>query len=274
MATLNGIVRFSGQLGDLIFYRSGKKNIVRRKSSTYQLSENSKKSAKDFGEASRNAAYIRKAFAQMVKDYGYGDLNSRLIKRITTIFKHIPTSNAGSKKLRDGNLKIIEGFEFNACTRLDQLLLKSPDIKPQTNGLIEFRLPKIDTRHLAKLIPLSDGFVLQVMVFNFDLNDGGYEIMKVNDLKIAFDKTEFPGAKLAIQTEQMGERALLIAIGIFYLHEQQRKDDRKYFACQISNCWHLRDGLIVDFVEPQIENVVKVEEEEQGLSWEMGVDEL
>ncbi|PWS30286.1 hypothetical protein [Pedobacter paludis] len=104
MATLNGIVRFSGQVGDLIFYRRAKKDVVRRKPNTYQLSENSKKSANDFGEVSRNAAYIRKAFAPMVKNYGYGDLTSRLTKRIAGLFKGIPPVHLGNKKLINADL--------------------------------------------------------------------------------------------------------------------------------------------------------------------------
>lgn len=58
MAIINGIVRFSGKLGVLIFYRRGNKGMVRQKPGTYQLSENSRKSASDFGEASRQAAYM------------------------------------------------------------------------------------------------------------------------------------------------------------------------------------------------------------------------
>ncbi|RNL54174.1 hypothetical protein [Pedobacter jejuensis] len=270
MATLNGIVRFSGQVGDLIFYRRGKKDVVRRKSGTHQLSENSKKSAKDFGEASRNAAYIRKAFAPMVKAYGYGDLASRLTKRITSVFNTIPNSAAGNKKLFDGNLKLIEGFEFNADTRLDRLLLHQPKVSWAPDGLIELVFPKIELKHLVKTAPQSDAFVMQVMVFDWNVHDGAYEILKVNDLKVAFSQVHFPGAKLHVPVAQQGERILLVAIGICYLQEQFRKEDRRYFACQISHCYHIKDGVEVVFTEPIKEEAVPLEEAQSGLSWELG----
>ncbi|MFC4212670.1 hypothetical protein ACFOWA_15850 [Pedobacter lithocola] len=270
MATLNGIVRFSGKVGDLIFYRSGKKDVVRRKSGTHQLSENSKKSAKDFGEASRNAAYIRKAFAPMVKDYGYGDLASRLTKRLTSVFKTIPNSTAGSKKLLEGNLKLIEGFEFNADTRLDRLLIRQPKVSWLPDGLIELELPKIEMKHLVKTVIQADAFVMQVMVFNWNVHDGDYEILKVNDLKVAFSQVHFPGAKLHVPVVQQGDRIVLLAIGICYLQDQFRKEDRRYFACQISHCYHIKDGVEVVFVEPIKEKVVPIEEAQSGLSWELG----
>ena len=53
-----------GKLGDLVFYRRGKKVVVRYAPTVHHLSENSRKSATDFGNASRNAAYIRKAQLQ------------------------------------------------------------------------------------------------------------------------------------------------------------------------------------------------------------------
>ncbi|MFC3562150.1 hypothetical protein [Pedobacter jamesrossensis] len=270
MATLNGIVRFSGQVGDLIFYRRGKKDVVRSKSAIHQLSENSKKSGQDFGEASRNAAYIRKAFAAMVKDYGVGDLASRLTKKINEIFRSIPNEHLGHKKLRFGNLKLLEGFEFNAVTSLTQLLLRPPNIKLQANGLFELQLPKIDVKQLVKMIPRADGFILQIKLFNFDLNGGDYEIIEINDLKFDIDGVEFPGAKLRVETQQAGDRAVLIAVGISYFHDMNRKEDRRYFACQIRNCYHLKDGVEVAFIEPVKEKALKDVEEEHGLSWELG----
>jgi|GEM_PF-1267095 len=270
MATLNGIVRFSGQVGDFIFYRRGKKDVVRSKALTHQLSENSKKSAKDFGEASRNAAYIRKAFAAMVKDYGTGDLTTRLTKRMHAVFKSITAAHAGHKKISDGNLKLMEGFEFNAYTSLGNLLLQMPKMTLQDNGFIGLRVPKLATGHCVKAVGRSDAYMLQVMVFNLDLQTGHYEILKVHDLKVSLNLPEFPGAKVAIPIEMEDERAVFVAIGISYLHDGHRKEDRRYFACQIIKCMHLKDGVEVEFIEPLKEAAIKVEEEEMGLSWEMG----
>ncbi|PWS30285.1 hypothetical protein DF947_17790 [Pedobacter paludis] len=108
------------------------------------------------------------------------------------------------------------------------------------------------------------------MVFNYDLNGGSYEILDVNDLKVSFNLVQFPGAKLTIHTEQGGDRALLVAIGISYVYEGMRKEDRRYFACQISNCWHLRDGVEVEFQAPERKDIPEIELGDRGLSWEVG----
>jgi hypothetical protein len=270
MATLNGIVRFSGQLGDLVFYRRGKKDVVRHAPTVHHLSENSRKSATAFGNASRNAAYIRKAFAAMVKDYGYGDLHNRLNKKLIEIFKTVPPAQAGQKKLEDGNIKLLQGFEFNAATKLEQLLIRKPAVILTDKGSIQLLIPKIETKHLVKFVPKSDDFVLQLSVFSFEVNTEKYELIKVNDLRFSLEQSEFPGAKLLMPFEREGKRILLVAIGLHYLHGQVKKDDRRYYGCQISQCFHLQDGVEVAFVAPVKERVELLHEEEQGLSWEMG----
>ncbi|WP_431294780.1 hypothetical protein [Pedobacter sp. P26] len=50
----------NGQLGDLVFYKRGNTDVVRQKAAHKQQTEASKKSSRDFGSTSRNAAYIRK----------------------------------------------------------------------------------------------------------------------------------------------------------------------------------------------------------------------
>jgi hypothetical protein len=55
-----------------MFYKHGNTDIVRQKAAHKQQTEASKKSSRDFGSASRNGAYIRKAFAPLVKLYAYG----------------------------------------------------------------------------------------------------------------------------------------------------------------------------------------------------------
>jgi len=270
MATLNGIVRFSGQLGDLVFYRRGKKDVVRHAPTVHHLSENSRKSATDFGNASRNAAYIRKAFAAMVKDYGYGDLHNRLNKRLIEIFKTVPPVQKEQKKLVDGNIKLLQGFEFNSATKLQQLLIQKPAVILTDKCAIQLLIPKIETKRMVKFVPKSDDFVLQLSVFSFEANSEKYELINVNDLRFSLEESEFPGAKLQVTFEPEGNRILLVAIGLHYLHGQIKKDDRRYYGCQISHCFHIQDGVEVEFVEQAKEKVELSDEEEQGLSWELG----
>lgn len=267
MAIQNGVIKINGQLGDLVFYNRGKTPIVRKKTVNKHQTEASKKSSRDFGTASRNAAYIRKAFAPLVKLYAYDDLLNRLNKRFIDIFKTIPAEEAGHKKLADGNLALLKGFEFNSSKPLDKLWLRETDLRIETDGLVKLILPTGEINNLLKPHPKATEARLQVMGFHFELDDtGGYEIIEVNDLVIPLSNSHFPKTALTLSLNHEGDKALIFAMGISFFSGTARFADRRYYACKIIHALHLKDGVIVDFVaQPKVEKVVI--EEGEKLSW-------
>ena len=58
-----------------------------------------------------------------MKLYAYDDLLNRLNKRFIEIFKTIPAEQVGVKRLTDGNLALLKGFEFNTRKPLEKLWL-------------------------------------------------------------------------------------------------------------------------------------------------------
>lgn len=267
MAIQNGIIKINGQLGDLVFYKRGNTDVVRQKAAHKQQTEASKKSSRDFGTASRNAAYIRKAFAPLVKLYAYGDLLNRLNKRFIEIFKTIPAEQAGNKKLIDGDITLLRGFEFNSSKPLGTLWLNETVLRIDPDGLVKLMLPKGELKSLLKPHPKATEARLQVIGFHFELDDnGGYEIIEVNDLVIPLSNSYFPKTVLTLHLDHKGDKALIFAMGISFFSGTARFADRRYYAGKIIHTLHLKDGLVVDFVGQS-----KVEREvvEQGdkLNW-------
>ncbi|MGQ7856908.1 hypothetical protein ACUN24_21935 [Pedobacter sp. WC2501] len=267
MASQNGIIKINGQLGDLVFYKRGNTDVVRQKAAHKQQTEASKKSSRDFGTASRNAAYIRKAFAPLVKLYAYGDLLNRLNKRFIEIFKTIPTEQAGEKRLIDSDITLLKGFDFNSNKPLGTLWLSETDLHIEPDGLVKLILPKCELKSLLKPHPKATEARLQVMGFHFELNDhGGYEIMEVNDLVIPLNNSQFPKTTLTLSLNHQGDKALIFAMGISFFSGTARFADRRYYACKIIHALHVKDGVIVDFVaKPKVER--EVVEQGDKLSW-------
>ncbi|WP_029280685.1 hypothetical protein [Pedobacter borealis] len=267
MAIQNGIIKINGQLGDLVFYKRGSKDVVRQKAAHKQQTEASKKSSRDFGTASRNAAYIRKAFAPLVKLYAYGDLLNRLNKRFIEIFKTIPSEHAGHKSLIDGDITLLKGFEFNSSKPLGQLWLSETDLRIDSDGLVKLILPKCELKSLLKPHPKATEARLQVMGFHFELDDqGGYEIIEVNDLIVPLNNMHFPKTTLALHLNHQGDKALIFALGISFFIGAARSADRRYYAGKIIHALHLKDGIIVNFVgQPKVEKEVMAQGNK--LSW-------
>ncbi|WP_293743101.1 hypothetical protein [uncultured Pedobacter sp.] len=267
MANQNGIIKINGQLGDLVFYKRGNTDVVRQKATRKQQTEASKKSSRDFGTASRTAAYVRKAFAPLVKLYAYGDLVNRLNKRVIEIFKTIQAEKAGNKRLMDGDITLLKGFELNSTKALDQLWLRETDVCIEPDGLVKLTLPRGELKSLLKPHPKASDARLQLMGFHFDLDDtGGFEIMEVNDLVIPLNNSHFPKTSLTLNLNHQGDKALIFAMGISFFNGGARFADRRYYACKIIHALHVKDGVIVNFVaRPQVEK--EVVEQANKLNW-------
>jgi hypothetical protein len=112
---------------------------------------------------------------------------------------------------------------------------------------------------------------LNLMIFNFDLNGDNYQIFEVNELRLPFNEVFIGGNIIDLQTDQTGDKALLIALGVHYANSSTRSYDKKKYACKITHALHLTDGMIVPFIEPIVEVKPKDEDKEDtGLSWVVG----
>jgi hypothetical protein len=89
----------------------------------------------------------------------------RLNKSFIEIFKTIPAEQAGDKRLIDGNITLLKGFEFNSSKALKQLWLSESDLHIETDGLVKLIRPKCELKPLLKLHHKATEARLQVMDF-------------------------------------------------------------------------------------------------------------
>lgn len=225
-------------------------------------SEASQKSATDFGEASRSAKRIRKAFATFVDWYGEHDFNNRLNKAVIETLSAIPPSDAGARKFADGHLRLLSGFRFNPLQKLENLWTfpLAIDLKPA--GLT-FKLSKF---HSPPVKNATD-VVFQLMVANLDVVGETDETVKAKNLIIAVDH-KFKPLQLNIPLNLEGDRALFIAVGVHHLNEGIMMTDLRSFACNIVYAERIKEGQVVDFrFKEEITTAIK-ELEDDGIEWE------
>lgn len=270
MAILNGAIRLSGKLGDLVFYRRGKKTVARRKVVNYKLSKNTKKSGKDFGNACRNACYIRTAFDPLVKYFGDGTLPNRLNGKVCEVFRSISQEHLGKKQLRMGNISMLEGFQFNPEASLSDLLFEIPAVHiDSTDQHLHMKISRMYTERLIKSVPKATHALLKVMIFNFELDGDLYEIENLQELRIPVNQREFKGAKIRIHLEQKGARAIIVAMGISYIEHDARNFNKRNFACGITNAIHLQDGVEKKWICREGEKLPELPMEQTLQQWEV-----
>jgi len=268
MARDNSDFSFSGKVGDLIFVQKNKERYVRSASAKpVNQTEASRKSSSDFGMASRIGAKIRKAFKPLLSYSRDETLMNRLNAQLIAVLNTVGPSFAGSKKLIQGDVQLLYGFQFNSAKRLDLLLLQPPAFSMVSPGKMCMELPG-NTSALFKPLAGATAVVLETMLYNMDADGENDEIIPVQPLVIPL-YDEFHGAKLHIPLAMAGNRVLLAAMGIHYLKDTFTIDSKKKMAAAIVFAEKLKDGVPILFSAAETPaSPAKVQPE--GLAWYLG----
>ncbi|HTM97786.1 MAG TPA: hypothetical protein VL088_03545 [Pedobacter sp.] len=265
MARQEGIIQLSGKLGNLVFSQKKDRNSVKAKSTKpVNQTEGSKKSSSDFGAASSAAAKIRKAFKPIFPSCGDDTLINRLNKQLIAVFKTIPKEFAGNKKLKEGDVNLLSGFQFNSGKQLDTLLLKYPTIQVLPSNHINITF--VENTQLNQ-VERATAAVIELMCYNMDLNGDDNQLISVNPLTIPLIR-KFGGAKLNIPLVLGGDRLVLVALGIHYLNDISSIGSRRTKAGSIIFAAKYKDGLEVPFLPLPIPEI-KIEAQSVGLAWEL-----
>ncbi len=264
MATDTSLFELSGKVGDLIFTQGKKRTYVRRKSDKpHQLSENSKKSAKDLAEASYHGKIVRAAFASLMETYKDSGVHYRLNKCFLAALKPIPSEKLGEKKVKDGNLSSLTGFRFNQAISLDSLLYKLPSVTIDPSGVVKLGLVVAPEENITKVVRNADKVVLQIGVFSHNFDNGTYQYFKLKDLV----KPQLKSAKTSIALNLKGEVVLLVVMGVHFQKNGRRIYDKTINVAEITHSFRLSDGNLVQFLG-ETKNKIEQPLQDEGLAWD------
>lgn len=137
MAKLEGILKLSGSLDDLSFFKTKFGYVVRRKGGFAskrlkkdKVYERSRETASEFGGCSRAGKLIREGFKLCIKQKGDPLMTSRLNSVLLKIKNLDPVSARGKRNVTTGLVdanarKLLRGFDFNEEAPLSRILKKA-----------------------------------------------------------------------------------------------------------------------------------------------------
>jgi hypothetical protein len=275
MAEQQGLLTYSGKLGETVGYRRGGKHFERAKPRSYQPGEESLKSGAEFGTGSTGCALLKMAFEPLLLRAFSEDLHNRLAGKLRVIIRTGPVAKKGKRGVFDGNVNLLKGFEFNSKVsfrKLTQMTMSTTvtaeevkvSIRPfKWNGTIQAP---------AQAQRVKIGFCC---VFA-DFNSGSFTALRADDLQIERNK-DFQGGRFKIAIPNNEELAVLLVMNIFFESDSgnraYRVENKKYQAGIILDAVHIKNGEVVEFVT---EELPKKEEEPQkppDAYWELGWEE-
>lgn len=128
MARLTGDIKIEGTIGDFTFYRMEDRYLVRQKAGVDRKRylkdpafHRSRKCSDAFGQASKAARVFRTAFSSLVEDFPCRRLNSGVTGVMVKVISDGNGSGDKANNMNAGNLRLMEGFEFNKKALLGEI---------------------------------------------------------------------------------------------------------------------------------------------------------
>ncbi len=225
MARQKGIVKLEGTIGDLSFYKSKDGYLAREKGGVDgdrikndPAFARTRENGSEFGRAGKSGKLIRTAFRPLILKTGDSKLTSRLTKQMLKVIQSDTTNTRGERTVNDGNLELIQNFDFNVDGRLEATLYAPFNVTvDRVAGTATIDVPEfIPTNSLAYPQGATHlKMVAAVSEVNFETEEFTYNSSESADIEIS--SAEVAASQLALAFNTDTEDTLLVVFGIdFY----------------------------------------------------------
>lgn len=129
MAKQVGIIRLKGTIGGISFYKTQDGHLAREKGGVDAnrikndpAFQRTRENGSEFGRAGKGGKLLRTALRILLQNASDKRVTSRLTKELVAIVKTDTTNERGLRTLPDGDLALLNNFEFNINGKLASLL--------------------------------------------------------------------------------------------------------------------------------------------------------
>ncbi len=129
MARQTGIIKLKGTIGGISFYKTTDGHLAREKGgvdanriANDPAFQRTRENGSEFGRAGKGGKLLRNAIRILLQNAKDKRVVSRLTKTLVAVTKTDTTNERGLRTLQDGDLKLLENFEFNLNGKLGTTL--------------------------------------------------------------------------------------------------------------------------------------------------------
>jgi len=227
MGIQHGLVKISGAVGNLSFYKMNGKYYVRLKTRhTKDRIHNDPAFARtlqnslDFGKASRTSKALRAALRHIMASVSDTRMAGRFTGRLVRIMQTDTVHAAGERQIAHGKLTLLEGFEFNKHRAFHDVF-DAPyhrSFSPDTHQAIT-RMGSWHTRdHIAPPAGATHARFISTMV-TADFNNDRYAVHHVHSACLDLNEQVQPALELVNSWHPSPGATALVMLGVEF-HQQ------------------------------------------------------
>lgn len=149
MARQTGIIKLKGTIGDITFYKSKDGYMARQKGGIEKERflndpnfQRTRENAAEFGRAGKASKALTTAIRPVLSKTKDPRMISRLVKAMMQVIKADQVSDRGERNVLDGELILLQGFDFNGNARLSATVYAPYSASiDRENGVLAVNVP-------------------------------------------------------------------------------------------------------------------------------------
>ena len=225
MAKQSGIIKLKGTIGDIAFYKTRDGHLARAKGGVSAdriqndpAFQRTRENGEEFGRAGAAGKLIRMAFKTYLQNASDSRMVSRLTKMMIAVIKADATNTRGQRNVLDGELEMLEGFEFNIDGKISSTIFISFNATiDRVTGALQVNIPSFSP---ANAIAAPEGAThLKIISAGASIDFEGNVIESVTSesAEIAIAPVLSPAVDLLNQLTANSTHPLFLVLGIeFY----------------------------------------------------------
>ena len=135
MARQKGIIKLEGTIGDVSFYKSQDGYLAREKGGVDKerikndpAFQRTRENGSEFGRAGKAGRTLRTSLRVLMQKASDKKVTSRLTREMMKVLQTDPNNVRGERKVSEGNISLLNGFEFNINGKLSATLYAQYDV--------------------------------------------------------------------------------------------------------------------------------------------------
>lgn len=227
MAQQKGIIPLQGTIGNITFYKSKDGFMAREKGSldanriaNDPAFQRTRENGAEFGRAGKAGKVLRTAFRSLLQNLSDSRMISRLTKEMMRVIKADETNPRGYRNVIDGEAEFLNGFEFNANSKLGTTLY-APFVQSinRPTGELSVNIPAFSPINMVAAPSGTTHFKIVTAGAEIDFETESYVTDVTTTAELPWDGAATPVINLVNNVPAASTKVLFLILGIEFYQE-------------------------------------------------------
>ncbi len=221
------IIKLKGTIGDITFYKSKDGYLAREKGGidASRIANDpafvrTRENGSEFGRAGQAGKVLRNVLRLLLMSSSDSRVTSRLTQQMVKVVQPDAISVRGLRNVLDGELELLQGFEFNINGKLGStLFIPFTAVINRGSGVISVEIPAYIPANAIAAPSGTTHFKLNMAGSEIDFENGAFQTENDSTAQIAFDGATIPAQTLTANLVANSTKPLFAVLGIEFYQE-------------------------------------------------------